>query len=364
MGDSETAPWGFRTDQDWRSLSRDAGPTATPHWARAWVDAYGARYDLDSSLLEHKPGEAILPLVRPRRRPWRLELLSARELAEPVDVVASDTTSVDSLASALAARGENVFLRRVPAGSALVPSLEHAYRRRGTVIVGATSPSPVLPIDETWAEPERHMGKRRRSDLRRARRRAEELGKVEYDLVAPTEAELDGYLDELVAVESHGWKGRASTALAHQAAQQQFFRSYARAAAREGELRLSFLRIDDQVAAAQLAVHRAAALWLLKIGYDEQFARCSPGTLLLLEAVATAALQGARNVEFLGMAKPWTARWTTSERSYVRVLAYARTPSAMPCLVEDTYRFVRHTVLERREAAKTAQYAGTAGEGE
>lgn len=346
-------------------MSQGSGPTMTPDWARAWLDAYGHGYDVHSSLLAHRPGEAILPLVRPRRRPWRLELLSARELAEPLDVVAKDTASVESLSCALATAGESLFLRRIPAESALVPAMKHAYRRRGTVVVGATSSSPTLAVDESWTEPERHMSKRRRSDLRRARRHAEELGQVRYDLVEASGDELDAYLDEFIAVESAGWKGRASTALAHQPQRQQFFRAYARAAAQAGELRLSFLRIDDQVAAAQYAVHRAGALWLLKIGYDESFARCSPGTLLLLESVMTAASEGAQSVEFLGLARPWTARWTTAERSYVRLLAYARKPAALPCLAEDAYRLARHVVLQRRDAAETAQrVATTPGKGD
>lgn len=65
-------------------------------------------------------------------------------------------------------------------------------------------------------------------------------------------------------------------------------------------------------------------------------------------------------MEFLGLARPWTARWTTTERSYVRVLAYARKPAALPCLAEDAYRLARHVVLQRREAAETAQRVATA----
>lgn len=349
MGVRLGAPWTRGVLDDWHRMSAGAGPTSTPEWASAWFEAYGSRYAIHSSLLEHRPGEALLPLVTPRRRPWRLELLSARQLAEPMDVLAADTASVESLAHTLAAERANLYLRRIPAGSTLVPAIRQAYRGRGAVVVGATSPSPVLPIEKSWNEPERHMSKRRRSDLRRARRLAEDMGKVRYHLVQPFEDDLDQLLDEFVSVESAGWKGRSGSALAHQPDQQRFFRAYARAAARNGELRLAFLRIDNRVAAAQLAVHRAGALWLLKIGYDETFARCSPGTLLLLESVTTAAIEGARTVEFLGMSRPWTARWTTTERSYVRVLAYSRRAGALACLAEDAVRFARHEVRRRRE---------------
>jgi CelD/BcsL family acetyltransferase involved in cellulose biosynthesis len=326
----------------------------TPEWAAAWSQAYGTTYRLDPSLTERASGEAILPLVRHRRRPWRLEMLSARELGEPMDVLAADAAAVESLLTDLARQRQSLDLRRVPAESRLVPAVRRAYRGRGAVVVRPSDGSPTMAIDPTWAEPERHMSKRRRQDLRRAARRAEELGTVTYDLGDASGADLDGRLDDFVAVEAGGWKTRAGTALACQPEQRLFFRTYAHEMARQGLLRLSFLRIGGEVAAAQYAVQHADRLWLLKIGYDERFARCSPGTLLLLRSVSGAAAEGTRSVEFLGRSEPWTARWTTDERPYVHVLAYARRPSTVLCVGEDAFRYAR-VVAQKRRAGREAE---------
>ena len=42
----------------------------------------------------------------------------------------------------------------------------------------------------------------------------------------------------------------------------------------------------------QVAVETGGRFWLLKVGYDERFARCSPGSLLLLETIRHAATTG------------------------------------------------------------------------
>ena len=90
----------------------------------------------------------------------------------------------------------------------------------------------------------------------------------------------------------------------------------------KGALRMCFLRIGDAVAAAQIAVTFGDRFWLLKIGYDEAFARCSPGTLLSLETIRYAAARGLRSYEFLGGPEPWTRMWTDQERPCVSLRVY------------------------------------------
>ena len=62
----------------------------------------------------------------------------------------------------------------------------------------------------------------------------------------------------------------------------------------------------------QLAVECGERFWLLKIGYDEEFARCSPGVLLMLHTVRYAATRGLKSYELLGRVEPWTRVWARS----------------------------------------------------
>ncbi len=63
----------------------------------------------------------------------------------------------------------------------------------------------------------------------------------------------------------------------------------------------------------QIMVEEHGALWLLKIGFDEAFARVSPGNLLLMEVIRHAAANGLERVEFLGKDAPWTAAWPAGQ---------------------------------------------------
>jgi CelD/BcsL family acetyltransferase involved in cellulose biosynthesis len=76
----------------------------------------------------------------------------------------------------------------------------------------------------------------------------------------------------------------------------------------------------------QLAVERGGRYSLFKIGYDEEFARCSPGNLLMLHTVQWAAEQELSSYEFLGAQEPWTDRWTETVRSCVDVQIYPLSP--------------------------------------
>jgi len=133
-------------------------------------------------------------------------------------------------------------------------------------------------------------------------------------------------------VEASSWKGRQGTALACDPAQGAFYRRYAAAACRKGILRLCFLRIGDHTAAVEFAVEAEERFWLLKMGYDEAFARCSPGMLLLRETVREAANRGLRSFEFLGFPEGWIRMWTERVRPCLSIWAYPATPSGMAAL--------------------------------
>ena len=71
-----------------------------------------------------------------------------------------------------------------------------------------------------------------------------------------------------------------------------------------------------------MAVEVYDRLWLLKIGFDESLARCSPGFLLIAESLAHAHARGLRSYEFLGAAESWEERWRPAARPCGVVLFY------------------------------------------
>lgn len=311
----------------WDSLATGSTVVGGSAWVRAWLDVYGSDYDVAVAVLgETEAPDAVLPLVRRRDRPWWLRMLGVDELGEPMDARAARPDDFRALVEVLAGLRTPLLLRRLPADSPLLPALRDVYGRRALMLCRPGTETPTLGLDDSWREPETHFNARRRADIRTARRRAAQLGNVQLRVEAPAPEAVDALFDQLVAVEAAGWKARAGTALAAQPRMQAFFRRFCSLAAEQGALRLGFLSIDGRPVAVQLAIEHAGRYSLFKIGYDEEFARCSPGNLLMLHTVRWAAEQGLTSYEFLGTREPWTDRWTETVRSCVDVQLYPPSP--------------------------------------
>ena len=322
----------------WGTLADVSGmPTLQHAWSRAAAETLLAPEDRLIVLMSSAAGSsAIAPLVHRRGWPGRVEILGMGELYEPADFLHSPGPALELVAEALLDLQVPFFLARIPAGSALIAALRRASSRRGLLLERPACGAPWIALDESWREPESRLGARRRSDLRRARRIAESFGSLSFEMRAPGLAELPGLLEEAVELESAGWKGRDGSSVARDPLRGGFYLRFAALAALDGCLRLCFLRVGGRAVAVQIAAECAGTLSLLKIGYDERFARCSPGSLLLLESIREAAARQLRSFEFLGIPEPWTRVWTDRLRPFVSLRGYPARGSGLARLAADT----------------------------
>jgi len=316
-----------------------ANPALSFAFMQSCVEAYGLA-DRLAVLVSPNQGAMIAPLCRSKTSS-RLELIGQNQIFEASDFLYGANEDISGLARAVVALGLPLRLTRLPADSATIPALENAYRGRGLVVKRPASGCPWIDLDETWKQPDQHLNSGRRSDLRRARRNAEKIGVVSFDICTPKPAELEGLLEEVYAVESAGWKAREGSAMAADHRMGSFYRSFAEAACRKQTLRLAFMRIDGKAVAAQLAVQANDAYWLLKIGYSEEFKRCSPGILLVLETIRHAADAGLRFYEFLGTEEEWIKLWKPHLRSCVRLQTYPFNFHGLRALTHDAFIALR-----------------------
>lgn len=312
-----------------------ASPMQHHLWARTYAEAYNADSRLEVIVAGSGQATAIAPLLRSRGVGQRLELTGVKELYEVMDFVYSDTSDVQALAATVAATRLPIVLRRIRENSAALTALKKAYRGNAIVFSRPGPGCPWIALDDSWAEPEKHVNSGRRSDLRRARRNAEKIGPVTFEVLTPNREELPSLLEEIYRVEAAGWKGRDKTALLHDRSLGEFYQRYAAASSDRGMLRLCFLRIAGEAAAAQFAVVTGDRFWIFKIGYSEKFARYSPGVLLMLETIRYAVQAGLRSYEFLGATEPWIRNWTTLEHACTSFRAYPLNLRGMSALVID-----------------------------
>ena len=333
----------------WQALEDDM---TSPIQQCLWSESCCATLPLDGKLqfVVAKTGSqtgAIAPLVRANGVLGRLEHLGVKVLREPTDLVFSDAAALKNLANALVKLGSPLFLDRISANSPTVSAIQEAYRGRGLVLIRPAKPYPRILLHEGWGKPESQLNSGRRSDLRRAARTAEKIGPLSYQILSPTPSQLAPILEEALEVEAANWKGSEGSAIARDNLRGPFYRHYAAAASAAGILRVCFLRVGSKAVAMQLALESGRGFWLLKTGYREEYARCSPGTLLIAETIRYAASRGLASFEFLGNADNWTRIWTSDEIQTVTIRAYPFQVRSVVALAVDAFQ----SVIRRFQAA-------------
>ncbi|MFC4175423.1 GNAT family N-acetyltransferase [Microvirga sp. GCM10011540] len=126
-----------------------------------------------------------------------------------------------------------------------------------------------------------------RTNLKRYRRKLDGMGHVSVEIRKGDEADV-GFLDEFLALEASGWKGRLGTAILNNENSLAYHTTLVRNFAAEGGLEWYGIRVDDHLVAARLGIRCGSALMLPKVAFDENFAMCRPGTLVTAEALKDA----------------------------------------------------------------------------
>jgi CelD/BcsL family acetyltransferase involved in cellulose biosynthesis len=313
-------------------LEEGRSPTLGHAWACAWAEARGDELCVRVLSVPDEGGPgALLALGEERSRPGVLAPLGGHS-GYPTGAPAAGPPELEALCRLLVRQRAAIHFMRVQADDPLVGAVRR-LRRRALVVCRPVSGMRYLELEGDWSEPERRLRGRLAKKLRRSARLAAGLGEVSYQSLAPSPAELPPLLEEALRVEAAGWKGRGRTALAQDPVLGEVFRRYLAAAAADGTLRMFFMRVDGRAMATDLTVQAGRRLWSMKAGYDEAFARCSPGALLQLHTIRYAAQQGLESVELFSD-EPWMAGWTDTVRPCVGLRVYP-VPGAFGRLAAD-----------------------------
>ncbi|GGC07667.1 hypothetical protein GCM10011494_27870 [Novosphingobium endophyticum] len=309
-------------------------PRLSPMQHFIWNEACFATMYRDRSAVLLVTEGGIAPFVRKGAIPT-LYLAGAEELGEPSEARYADAAAAERLVDAILAQRLPVNLGQPPEGTVFSEAFKSRARARGLLVTRPTEGSPYIELDDSWKDALTRFSSRRRSDFRRMRRRAEEDGRITFEFHQPQPHEASALLDQAIAVEARSWKSRTRTAIADNKVQMDFFRRYADLASADGIFRIAFMKIGSVIAAAQICAECDDSFWLFKIGYDERFARCSPGQLLMLESIERAASRGLKRYEFLGKAADWTKFWTSTERPRLRLRYYPRNALGSAAIIRD-----------------------------
>ncbi|MFQ5947932.1 MAG: GNAT family N-acetyltransferase, partial [Acidimicrobiia bacterium] len=289
-----------------------------------WAEAFGPGPRAVATVRRAGRLVAALPIFRDGKRMvsptnWHTPLFGA---------IATDDAGLRGLAAFLVGlRPGRLSIGFLDDQGGTLPALYPALQGDGyRVITRTLLDSPHIDLGEGWEAYRSGLQAKKLRELRRRRRRLDELGRVDFEVDDGSKS-VERLLDEGFEVEASGWKGRQGTAISADGGTRAFYSAIARWAAAEGMLRLAFLRIDGRPIAFDLCLEDGLSHYLLKTGYRPEFGAYGPGAQLRAFMVERAFDLGLSRYEFGGADDAWKLEWTRAVRRRVALEAFARTPS-------------------------------------
>ena len=183
--------------------------------------------------------------------------------------------------------------------------------------------TPFIPLAGGWEAQQRKLDAKFKSNLRRRRKKLEEKGTLTFERHTGG-LELETLLEEGFALEQSGWKGESGTAIGTDPVVRGFYAEWARQAATDGELALSFLRLDGKPVAFHFGLVRGGVYYVPKLAFDEEHKECSPGQLMLELVLKDCCERGLAEFDFLGPCMPWKLDWTDQVRPHHYLYVFPR----------------------------------------
>jgi CelD/BcsL family acetyltransferase involved in cellulose biosynthesis len=260
--------------------------------------------------------------------------------AEPEAVIAA---WLDHLARDPAMPAQ-LLLPLVPERSAFAVALEAAIARGEyrSADFGRHERALLAPGAERHGYVERAISAGKRKELRRQRRRLEEIAPVTMATVSGT-AGIEAALKDFLVLEASGWKGQAGSAIVSDPAVNTFVQRAVGALAADGQARIDRLSLNGIAVAATVTLSSGDTAWCWKIAYNEGLARSSPGVQLICELTESllAAREPLRVDSCASADHPmidhiWRERLALSDR--LIALRPSAAPFALTCRIETLRR--------------------------
>lgn len=124
------------------------------------------------------------------------------------------------------------------------------------------------------------IGKSHSREMRRQMKLLAGQGELTYS-VARQPGDVQTRMEEFLALEASGWKGRKRTALVMDRLRAAFAREAITNLAERDSVRIHTLDLDGRAVAAMVVFIMGAEAYTWKTAYDERYARYSPGKLLV-----------------------------------------------------------------------------------
>jgi CelD/BcsL family acetyltransferase involved in cellulose biosynthesis len=311
---------------EWRGLcakAADDQPFYRPEWIRAHIRAFipNARVMI---IMARRGGRLclLLPLVEEIAT---FSGVPARRLRAPVNCYAGRFDAVrcageDGEAAIQATwkyleglAGWDLLQFRDTPGDSTSGRVVAAARASGFRCLRlADNPNPYIAVP---SDPKRLKqmppNSKLRSQLRQARRRLAELGRLNFYRVETADRDA---IERFYQLEASGWKGREGSATLSDPKLRRFFDEIAESAARFSYFSLYMLELNGQLLAGHFALTYRGRCYSPIVAFNEDFRQFAPGHLIVSEILHDCAARGIYGYDITGQNQDWKMKWTNEAR--------------------------------------------------
>lgn len=322
----------------WNQLAF-AAPQQLPMSSYAWVSSYFEHYlEANESwvcLFAYNGNElvGVMPLVVKSRSlfGFKFALLGIRRSAQTcsIDVLAKEgqehTVIPAMIDAAIAYYPHQIgfIFDRLPENSPTIDVLENLSGF--TFVKEFDSVGAFLKIADNFAEFRASLSGNFRSNLNKASKKLHKLSNVKISFLNGNQA-TEEYLNQLIEVEAKSWKKDAGTAISDSPTDMKFFQNLTQRLSAAGFLEWQILEAEGKTIAVNFAVRLKRLILIWKLSYDPSYSKCSPGNILLEEALKLAYESEDIDEINLMTDHSWYDNWKMEKRRYYNIKLYQNKP--------------------------------------
>ena len=191
-----------------------------------------------------------------------------------------------------------------------------AIRLHRSVVSSPVIETPYyLPRDVLITSKINRLSKNFRSNLNKAKNKLNKLPELKFSFLREEDADPT-YLKKMMEVEAASWKGLEGSAILNSDFLIQFYTTLVRRLYESRILEWHFLSTQEYAIAANLAIKMRDSVILWKLGYNEQYSKMSPGSLLLESLAKDLCSSRAAKEINLTTDLAWYDNWEMLRREY------------------------------------------------
>jgi CelD/BcsL family acetyltransferase involved in cellulose biosynthesis len=201
---------------------------------------------------------------------------------------------------------------------------DHALKRTWIFRQTFSHLVPYLNLQQDWSQFLQSRSQKMRKNLKAARKKLESIGTLQLQ-VCETHADIAAGFETFLQLHTRSWKQKRQIEHSKSPGQKAFFARWLVAAAAREACKILVLTCNHRPVAATIAFTEGGTYYSAQIVHDQEFAPCSPGTLLeAMELELLMREQRYARYEFLGSFLSNKMRWSDTASNTSIVVVFQR----------------------------------------